>query len=318
MPPVKAADVETAVSTTTAPADSAGSADKDKNVVFIRLGFFDSHEVRAVFPPSVLAEKARANARQTIEQLLDKNNRELQDMHAAGKSRSDIEKKAAELQNDLNVQNNTVYELAAVQIRTARDKLADAVKILAKDRDLDLVVDAATVWQGAPLVGENGMDVTNRLLKQLNVLPANKPTGSNAAKAFSVKIGYFDMKRLERRVPKLSLEAAGNDAESQLAKRVAELNAELRAAQEEGKSREEVEKMAAAMQGRINDEQKSFFAQIQTVAEARREVLKAAIKAVSDKTGSELVVDKGGVYAGEELLASKGVDLTDALFEQLK
>ncbi|MBY0549525.1 MAG: OmpH family outer membrane protein [Candidatus Obscuribacterales bacterium] len=304
--------INTAVST---PAP-AGSSGKSAETIFIRLGYFDSHEIKASYAPCVIADKARANARQTIEQMLEKNNRELQDMHAEGKSKSDIAKRAEQLQIELNAQNNIVYALAAVQVKTAREKLGAAVVELAKERDLDVIVDAATVWQGAQLVGENGMDVTGRLLKQLG-LHANRPAGG-AAKAFSVKIGFFDMRRLERRVPKLSLESAGNEAEAQMSKKVTELNAELREAQHEGKSREEIERMAADMQGRINDEQKAFLTQIQTVAEARREVLKVAIRNVSEKFGTEMVLDSAGVYAGEALLTSKCVDLTEALFELLK
>lgn len=295
---------------------SAVPSGKSAETVFIRLGYFDSHEIKASYAPCVIADKARANARQTIEQMLEKNNRELQDMHAEGKSKSEIAKRAEQLQIELNAQNNIVYALAAVQVKTAREKLGAAVVEMAKDRDLDIIVDAATVWQGAQLVGENGMDVTGRLLKQLG-LHANRPAGG-AAKAFSVKIGFFDMRRLERRVPKLSLESAGNEAEAQMSKKVTELNAELREAQHEGKSREEIERMAADMQGRINDEQKAFLTQIQTVAEARREVLKAAIRNVSEKFGTEMVLDSAGVYAGEALLTSKCVDLTESLFELLK
>lgn len=304
------------INTAVAAPPSAASGGKQSSTVFIRLGYFDSHEIKASYAPCVLAEKSRANARQTVEQLLEKNNRELQDMHAEGKSRGEIAKRAEQLQVELNAQNNIVYQLAAVQVRTAREKLAAAVVALAKERDLDVVVDAATIWQGAALVGENGTDVTGKLLKQLG-LSAGRPAGG-AAKAFSVNIGYFDMRRLERRVPKLSLETAGNEAEAEMSRKVTELNAELRAARQEGKSPEEIERMAADMQGRINDEQKAFLTQIQTVAEARREVLKTAIRAVSEKSGTELVLDMAGVYAGEELLASKCPDLTPELFELLK
>lgn len=305
--------INTAASASSA---TAGPSGKTAETIFIRLGYFDAHEIKASYTPCVIADKARANARQTIEQMLEKNNRELQDMHAEGKSKSEIAKRAEQLQIELNAQNNIVYALAAVQVKTAREKLGAAVVEMAKDRDLDIIVDAATVWQGAQLVGENGMDVTGRLLKQLG-LHANRPAGG-AAKAFSVKIGFFDMRRLERRVPKLSLESAGNEAEAQMSKKVTELNAELREAQHEGKSREEIERLAADMQGRINDEQKAFLTQIQTVAEARREVLKAAIRNVSERFGTEMVLDSAGVYAGEALLTSKCVDLTEFLFELLK
>jgi Skp family chaperone for outer membrane proteins len=161
--------------------------------------------------------------------------------------------------------------------------------------------------------------ITSSLAAMFLAVTAGTATfAAGAAQPTSVKFGYFNLALVKASYP----EAAGSEAlrvtaENQLRRDVEEGNKRLQKAQEDKKSKEEIEKLARDMQSEINAKQTALIQLVQAQTAQATQNIAAAVARVSKEKGLDVVVDGAAVFAGGEKLVNNGEDITEAIVKTL-
>lgn len=162
-----------------APAFAAGSATS----VPVKIGYFNLALVKASYPESAGSEALRVSAENQLRRDVEDGNKSLTKMQDDKKPKEEIEKRAQQLQIEINAKQRALIELVQNQQQMANQQIATAVARVAKEKGLDVVVDGAGVYSGGDKIVSSGEDITDALVKMLSPAAAIRTTAGGGDKA---------------------------------------------------------------------------------------------------------------------------------------
>lgn len=151
------------VSFACSPAFAAGAAAS----VSVKIGYFNLALVKASYPEAAGSETLRVQAENQLRRDVEDGNKQLQKLQDEKKPKEEIEKKAQQLQTEINAKQRALIELVQTQQQIANQQIASAVAQVAKEKGLDLVVDGAGVFSGGDKIVTSGEDITDAIVKKL-------------------------------------------------------------------------------------------------------------------------------------------------------
>lgn len=157
------------------PVLAAGSATPTS----VKFGYFNLALVKASYPEAAGSEALRVQAENQLRHDVEEGNKRLQKMQEDKKDKTEIEKAAHDLQTEINAKQTALIQLVQTQSAMATQAIAAAVATVAKDKNLDVVVDGAGVFAGGEKLVNNGEDITEAIVKKLQPQGLSHP----AAKA---------------------------------------------------------------------------------------------------------------------------------------
>jgi Skp family chaperone for outer membrane proteins len=131
--------------------------------------------------------------RNTAEQILrndvQRGNELLKKAQDDKKPKEEIEKLASQIQTEINAQQAALAQLVSAQTQQANQSIAQVVNAVAAKQGLDMVVDGQGVFAGGQKVIENGVDITQELVKALNPATQLNATAPSTPAAAPAKTG---------------------------------------------------------------------------------------------------------------------------------
>lgn len=159
------------------------SAQKAATPASVKIGYFNLALVKASYPEAAGSETLRNNAEAMLRRDVEEGNKRLQKAQEDKKPKEEIEKMARDLQAEINAKQQALIQLVQTQAAIATQNIAQAVNAVARDKGLDLVVDGAGVFAGGDKIVNNGVDITDEVVKRLQPQALRSPTGGGAAPA---------------------------------------------------------------------------------------------------------------------------------------
>ena len=154
----------------------------------VKLGYYNLAMVKASFPEAAGSESLRAQAESQLRGFQEDANKRLQKAIDDKKSKEDLEKMRTDLQSEYNGRLQALSQLVSTQVAIANQNIAQALNAVAKDRSLDLVVDTSTILAGGDKLVNNGVDITEDVIKKLAPSRALS-TGTSSSGAAAPKTG---------------------------------------------------------------------------------------------------------------------------------
>ena len=161
-----------------APSFAAGSASS----ISVKIGYINLALVKASYPESAGSEALRVQAENQLRRDVEEGNKKLTKAQEEKKPKEEIEKKAQQLQTEINAKQRALIELVQTQQQIANQQIATAVAKVAKDKGLDMVVDGAGVFWGGDKIVSSGEDITDACVKLLSPAAAIRSTASGGEK----------------------------------------------------------------------------------------------------------------------------------------
>ncbi|MBX9687852.1 MAG: OmpH family outer membrane protein [Candidatus Obscuribacterales bacterium] len=134
----------------------------------IKMGYFNLALVKASYPEAAGSETLRIQAENMLRRDVEEGNKALVKLQEEKKPKEEIEKKASQLQIEINSKQRALIELVQTQTQTANQQIASAVAQVAKEKGLDVVVDGAGVFSGGDKIVSSGEDITDAVVKRLS------------------------------------------------------------------------------------------------------------------------------------------------------
>jgi Skp family chaperone for outer membrane proteins len=148
----------------------------------VKIGYFNDGLVKASYPEAAGAEALKAQAEGQLRRDLEEANKQIQQMQDQKKSSDEIQKAIRDNQISINAKQQALAQLLQTQSQMAREKIQQAVNQVAKDRGLDMVIDGEGVYAGGRTVLDNGVDVTQDIVRKLQPQAATNSAGTDRKK----------------------------------------------------------------------------------------------------------------------------------------
>lgn len=134
----------------------------------VKLGFFYLGKVKASYAEAAAGSLMEERAKEMLRLAVEKGNIELLEMQKQNKPKEDVEKKKVQLQNEINIQQQTLGTLVGSTSANSQNAIVEAINAVAKEHGLDVVVDATGIYRGAEKFSAQGIDITPMVIKRLN------------------------------------------------------------------------------------------------------------------------------------------------------
>jgi Skp family chaperone for outer membrane proteins len=138
------------------------------NSMSMKVGYFNLNLAKTSFPEYAGAEGLRMQAESQLRRDVEEGNKALQKMQTENRPKEEIEKKAKEIQVEINIKQETLIKLVQERLQAAVSKMSQAVNEVAKEKGLDLVVDGSGIFAGGDKVLTNGDDITDAVIQKLS------------------------------------------------------------------------------------------------------------------------------------------------------
>jgi Skp family chaperone for outer membrane proteins len=133
----------------------------------VKIGYFNLALVKASNPESSSSETLRVTAENLLRRDVEEGNKRLQKLQDEKKPQEEIQNAAKQLQTEINAKQRSLIELVQTQQQLANQQVATAVAKVARERNLDLVIDGAGVFAGGDKIVASGEDITDAVIKML-------------------------------------------------------------------------------------------------------------------------------------------------------
>lgn len=147
----------------------------------VKIGYFNLALVKASFPEAAGGEALRVQAENQLRRDVEEGNKSLQKLQEDKKPKEEIEKRASQLQTEINAKQRALIELVQTQQALANQTIAQTVASVAKEKGLDVVVDGSGVFSGGDKIVNSGEDITDAIVRKL--APATLRPGGGSAPA---------------------------------------------------------------------------------------------------------------------------------------
>ncbi|MBP9094131.1 OmpH family outer membrane protein [bacterium] len=132
-----------------------------------KVGYFNLTMVKLACPEAAGSEALRLQAEAQLKRDAEEGNRKIEKAQSEKKSAEELQKMVAQIQTEINAKQQALAQLLQTSSALANEKIARAVNAVARENDLDLVVDGAGVFTGGQQVLDNGLDITSETIKKL-------------------------------------------------------------------------------------------------------------------------------------------------------
>lgn len=148
-------------------ASSAEAGPSTAQSTSIKMGYFNLALVKAAYPEAKESEDLRDKADAQLKREVDSSNTQIQKARDEKKTPEEIRKLTEQLQLEVNAKQKALLELVQSESATTTQKILAAVNSVARSKGLDLVVDGAGVYAGGQKILDNGVDITDDIVKEL-------------------------------------------------------------------------------------------------------------------------------------------------------
>jgi Skp family chaperone for outer membrane proteins len=145
--------------------------------VAVKIGYFNLALVKASFPEAAGSEALRVQAENQLRRDVEEGNKSLQKLQEDKKPKEEVEKRASQLQTEINAKQRALIELVQTQQALANQTIAQTVAAVAKEKGLDVVVDGSGVFSGGDKIVNSGEDITDAIVRKLSPVAGLKPGG---------------------------------------------------------------------------------------------------------------------------------------------
>jgi Skp family chaperone for outer membrane proteins len=145
----------------------------------VKMGYFNLNKVKTLHPASAGLDRLENTAKELLRLDAEKGNSALLQMQKDGKPKEEIEKAQRDLQLQINAKVEASTSLLMGNRATANTEIAQAVNAVAKEKGVDIIVDAGGIYAGGEKFLSNGEDLTDNILQKL-VPTGILPTGQKA------------------------------------------------------------------------------------------------------------------------------------------
>lgn len=146
----------------------ADSPTKSVQAAPVKLGFFYLGKVKQSYAEAAAGTLMEERAKELLRLAVEKGNFELAEMQKQNKPKEEVEKKKQQLQNEINIQQQTLGALVGSTSANSQNAIVEAINAVAKDHGLDVVVDVSGIYRGAEKFSTQGIDITPMVIKRLN------------------------------------------------------------------------------------------------------------------------------------------------------
>jgi Skp family chaperone for outer membrane proteins len=154
---------------------------KSATATSVKIGYFNLNLVKAVYPGSAESESLKNQAEAQLKNDVENANKNIQKLRDAKKSDDEVTKAVHDTQLSINAEQGALAKLIQGQVQVARERIYGAVNRVAKEKSLDIVFDADGLYAGGQTVVNNGVDITQDLVKLLAPQVGTSGGGSSAA-----------------------------------------------------------------------------------------------------------------------------------------
>lgn len=150
----------------------------------VKLGFFFLGKVKQSYAEAAAGTLMEERAKEMLRVAVEKGNFELADMQKQNKPKEEIENKKKQLQNEINIQQQTLGALVLSTSVNSQNAITEAINAVAKEHGLDVVVDYSGIYRGSDKFSSQGIDITSMIIKRLNpdFAPAAQQTPDSSTK----------------------------------------------------------------------------------------------------------------------------------------
>jgi Skp family chaperone for outer membrane proteins len=165
---------------------SANAENKAATATSFKVGYFNLALVKNSFPGGN-TDQMKDTAEAILRNGVQRANELLKKAQDEKKPKEEIDKMLSTIQTEISAQQAAFSQLIGVQQQQANQRIGQVTALVAKDKGLDLIVDGAAVFSGNQKVIDNGVDITQDIVKVLN--PTNAPIATPAPAAAPAKTG---------------------------------------------------------------------------------------------------------------------------------
>lgn len=152
----------------------AALAEKAATATSVKIGYFNYNLVKAAYPEAADSERMKNQAEEQLKRDVMDGNTKLQKAKEDKKSEDEIKKMQETLQIAITAKQQALVEMVQRENAIAQERVRRAVSDVAKDKGLDLIIDGAGVFAGGQKIVENGVDVTEDVVKKLSPATTTK------------------------------------------------------------------------------------------------------------------------------------------------
>jgi Skp family chaperone for outer membrane proteins len=153
-------------------------AQKSATQINVKVGYVNLAMIKASTPAGAQSEELTHRAEAFLKASVEESNKRLQAAITEKKSEEDIKKLKADLQTQINAKQQAYAELVTSSQEEARQRIQQAADQVAKEKGLDLIVDGAGVLAGGQKLMDNGVDITQDVVKRLTPSAATASASS--------------------------------------------------------------------------------------------------------------------------------------------
>lgn len=157
---------------------SPAFAQKAANATSLKIGYFNLSMVKASGTGSD-SEALKNQAESQLRRDIEAGQKAIQKAREEKKTEEELKKIVQQVQTELAAKQQALAQLVSAQAQLEQQRIFGAANQVAKDKGLDLVVDGAGVFAGGQKVLDNGVDITEDIVKALN--PSAKKAAAPAA-----------------------------------------------------------------------------------------------------------------------------------------
>jgi Skp family chaperone for outer membrane proteins len=143
--------------------------------VSVKIGYFNLALVKASYPESAGSDMLKNQAESQLRRDLDEANKQIMKMQDEKKSTEDIQKAVRDNQLSINAKQQALQQLIQTQSALAREKIMQATNQVCRDKNLDLAIDGEGLFVGGKTVLDNGVDITEDIVKVLTPSAGGAP-----------------------------------------------------------------------------------------------------------------------------------------------
>ena len=143
------------------------NAQKSASQINVKVGYVNLAMIKANTPDSASSEQLTKQAEAFLKASVEESNKRLLKAQEEKKSEEDIKKLKSDLQTQINAKQQAYAELVQSSQAQSLQRISAAVNQVASDKGLDLVVDGGGVLAGGQKLLDNGIDITNDVVKKL-------------------------------------------------------------------------------------------------------------------------------------------------------
>lgn len=151
-------------------------AEKTATAQSLKIGYLNLYVIKMADPQQAGSEQLKNQAEAQLKNDVDEGNKKVQKMKDEKRPEDEIKKTLDQLQIEIKAKMQALAQLVQNNNAITQEKLRRIVGDVAKDKGLDIVVDGGGVFAGGQKIIDNGVDITDDVVKKLTTSAAPKTT----------------------------------------------------------------------------------------------------------------------------------------------